>query len=337
MRMAVPGAKGGPADGHDPEQGRGRCASAYVEAMEALLALEQVAAKRAFWSPVGGETEGRIHYLDLGRGRPLVLVQGGGGGGANWFRVLGPLSARFRVLAPDLPGFGLSSWEEPERPLGRMGADRLAAWLDGVGVDTFDIVGTSLGGLLAFRLAQRWPERVGRLVLLSSVGFGRAVPWAVRLATMPGVGAWVLRPRRAGTRWVFERYLTTNRVHMSAVRQTALVEYLYRSELMGDAGRMARALRAFCGVRGQREIVSAGEMKSLGTPTLVVWGGRDRFLPLRHGERAASGIPSARLAVIPDAGHSPNWESPGPFLDVLLPFLTRSSGGAGEPASASSV
>lgn len=299
-----------------------------MAAMDGLLALEGVRARSAFRPAGGGDPADRIHYLDAGKGRPVVLVHGGDGGGANWFRVMGPLSDRFRVLAPDLPGFGLSSWLEPERPLGRTGADWLAAWLDGLGVDTFDIVGTSMGGLFAFRLAQRWPERVGRLVLLSSAGLGRWVPWVVRLATVPG-GRLALHPKRAGTQWLFERYLTSNRAQLDGARQAALLEYLYRSERIGEVGHMARALRAFCGLRGQREVVTGGELKRLGTPTLVVWGGRDRFFPVRHGKRAAAGLPAGRFVLIPEAGHSPNWETPGAFMAALLPFLERSDGAAG--------
>lgn len=317
----------GPADGHDPEADRGRRAwERYVAALEALLALEGVTARRAVWEGEGG---GRVHYLELGHGRPVVLVHGGGGGGANWFRVVGPLAEWYRVLAPDLPGFGLSSWLQPGRRVGRTGAVWLGAWLDGVGVDGFDIVGTSLGGLLALRLAQRWPERVGRLVLLSSAGLGRAVPWPVRAATLPGVARWVLRPKRRGTRWLFEHYLTSNRGQLDEVHQAALVEYMYRSERTSDPGRMARALRAFCGLRGQREVVRAHDLARVHTPTLVLWGGRDRFFPVRHGRRAVGHMPLARLEVLPDAGHSPNWETPAAFNSALLAFLSGSEGVSG--------
>jgi pimeloyl-ACP methyl ester carboxylesterase len=333
MRSGAPDA-GGPANGHDPGAGRGRRVwEQYVTALEALLALEGVRARRALWQadgadvgPTGSEAAPRVHYLEVGRGRPVVLVHGGGGGGANWFRVFGPLAERYRVLAPDLPGFGLSSWLEPGRQVGRTGAAWLGTWLDGLGVQGFDMVGTSLGGLLALRLAQRWPGRVGRLVLLSSAGLGRAVPWPVRMATLPGAGRWSLRPRRTGTRWLFERYLTSNRSQLNEARQEALVEYLYRSERTGEPGRMARALHAFCGLRGQHEIVSTGDLARVRTPTLVMWGGRDRFFPVRHGRRAAGHMARARFVVLPEAGHSPNWETPAAFNSVLLAFLSESEG-----------
>lgn len=331
MRRGVPGAAGGPAGGHDPAADRGRRAwERYVAALDALLALEGVPARRGFWSAEAGDGEARVHYLDVGQGRPVVLVHGGDGGGANWFRVMGPLSKQYRVLAPDLPGFGLSSWLEPARPLGRMGAEWLGKWLDGLGVGGFDIVGTSLGGLLALRLAQRWSDRIGRLALLSAAGLGRAVPWPVRLATLPGVARRGLRPKRSGTRWLFEHYLTSNREQLDATYQEALLEYLYRSEQLARPGAMARALRAFCSLRGQREVVSAGDLSGVRTPTLVVWGERDRFLPARHGRRAAAALPGGRFVLIPKAGHSPNWETPGAFLDALLPFLSRPHGAVGD-------
>ncbi|HKJ91522.1 MAG TPA: alpha/beta fold hydrolase, partial [Longimicrobiales bacterium] len=188
-------------------------------------------------------------------------------------------------------------------------------------VDTFDIVGTSLGGLLALRLAQRWPERVRRLVLLSSAGLGRGLPWLVRVGTVPGVARWSARPTRSGTRWLFRRYLTTDRSGLDAPRQAALLEYLYRSERAALAGHMARALRAFGGPCGQREVLSDAELSKLRVPALVVWGDGDRFFPVRHARRAVQHLPDARLAIIERAGHSPNWERPEAFASAVLDFL----------------
>lgn len=305
--------------GHGPGTGRGRSAeAAYVAALERLLELGGVEAERKVWSRADG---GVVHYLEAGSGPPVVLVQGGGGGAGNWYRVLGPLARGHRVLAPDLPGYGLSSPVEPRPPLGLQASEVVAAWLDGLGVDRFDVVGTSLGGLLALRLAQGRPERARRLVLLSSAGLGRSIPWPVRLATLPGMGA-ALRPTPSGARWLFRRYLTTVRDRMSGEECDALVEAIYRSEQVGAAGFLVKALRAFAGLRGQREVVRRDELARLSLPVLVCWGDRDRFFPERHGRRAARLIPGARFLSITPAGHSPNWEAPAAFLEALIPFLS---------------
>lgn len=304
--------------GHGPDAGRGRSAAAYEDALGRLLALGGAEPERRVWDRPDG---GVIHYLEAGSGPPVVLVQGGGGGAGNWYRVLGPLSRWHRVVAPDLPGFGLSSPVEPVRPLGMRAAELLVRWLDGIGVERFDLVGTSLGGLLALRMAQRWPERLGRLVLLSSAGLGRFIPWPVRVATLPGVGGVALRPTPRGTRWLFERYLTTVRDTMSAAECEALIESIYTSEQVTGAAFVTRALRAFAGLGGQREVLASDELRRLRLPVLVCWGDQDRFFPLRHGMRAAEQIPGARLVRLAPAGHSPNWEAPDAFLGALLPFL----------------
>src|SRR6185437_11167803 len=103
----------------------------------------------------------------------------------NWFRVMAPLAARFRVLAPDLPGFALSGEIALEPPLGLRVADTIARWLDALSLPPADIVGTSFGGLVALRLAQRVPARVRRLALLAPAGLGADVPPLLRLAALP--------------------------------------------------------------------------------------------------------------------------------------------------------
>lgn len=304
--------------GRGPGTGRGRSAeAAYREARVRLLELGGARAEERV-EVVG---DGVVAYLEAGAGRPLVLVQGGTGGGANWFRVLGALAGRRRVLAVDLPGFGRSSPVVPRAPVGGQAAEVVLGWLDQVGVDRFDLMGTSLGGLVGLRLAQRCPDRVRRLVLLSSAGLGRAMPWPVHLATLPGVGPLLMRPSRSGTDWVLRRYLTTNRAGMPGEVQEALVAYLHASERMGDARFLWRALRAFGGLGGQREVVGPDELAALELPVLVCWGDADRFFPLRHARRAARALAAGRLEVIRGAGHSPNWETPDAFLERVLPFL----------------
>ncbi|MBX6362352.1 MAG: alpha/beta fold hydrolase [Gemmatimonadetes bacterium] len=268
----------------------------------------------------------RVHLLEAGSGRPLLLLHGGGGGGANWFRVLGPLARHARVLAPDLPGFGLSDPGPVERPIGRRAAAVVARMLDELGLREADVVGTSFGGLVALRLAQLRPAHVRRLVLLDAAGLGRELPLVVRLAGLPLAGAALVRPGRTGTRWVFRHLATSDASRIPPDQCRALLEYLYASGRAAGARRLARGVRSFTGRHGQAEVLTDAELAGIRSPTLVIWGARDRFFPVAHGRRAAALIPRALLAVLARAGHSPNWEDPDGFLRLVLPFL-------GEPAS----
>src|SRR5690606_40495544 len=111
-----------------------------------------------------------------------------GGGAATWYRIIGPLSRECRVLALDLPGFGLSGPAAPAVPLGGYVAGVVEEWLSRIGVERCTLVGTSFGGLAALRLAQRRPERVVRLALLDTVGLGRDLPALVRATCLPQIG-----------------------------------------------------------------------------------------------------------------------------------------------------
>nr|PZN91355.1 MAG: alpha/beta hydrolase [bacterium] len=316
------GRAGGPGrQGHGESECRGPSSSARARlwwAMQRLLALGGVEAESREVEAAGT----RLHYLAAGaRGPTVVLLQGASGGAANWYRVLGPLSRKCRVLALDLPGFGFSAPASPVGPLGEYVAGVVDDWLVRVGVERYALVGTSFGGLVALRLAQRRPERVERLVLLDAAGLGRELPGLVRLAGLPLLGPAVLKPSRPGTRWLLDHVLTSR--PLPREHAAALVDYLFWSARTGDARLLAAAVARFCDLGGQREVLGDEELAALHAPTLVVWGAEDRFLPAAHGERAAALIPRSAFVRIRGAGHSPNWEAPEELLAALVPFVAE--------------
>jgi pimeloyl-ACP methyl ester carboxylesterase len=264
-----------------------------------------------------------LHHLEIGSGRPIVLVHGGSGGGANWFRLLGPLSERFRVLAPDLPGFGLSPRVAAARPLGPAAAARLHEWMAEHDVRDAIVAGTSFGGLAALRLAQRAPDRVAGLLLLDSAGLGPELHYAVRMAAVPGLTRLAVRPTRRGTDLLFRTMLTRNRAGLDAAVADALVDYLHASATAAGTAWLAATLRAFATPRGQREVVGPGELAALAQPVSFVWGELDTFLPADHARRAAAHCRDGRALIIPGAGHSPNWETPAAVLAAFHELADR--------------
>ncbi len=289
---------------------------AVEKAMRDLLLVAGVDADSR-WLELEGR---RFHYLEVGRGPAVILIHGAGGGAANWYGILGRLSEGRRVLVPDLPGFGLSGPVEARRPLGMQVADILDAWLQRLGIEKCGVAGTSFGGLVALRMAQRRESRVERLALIDSAGLGREMPMAVRAIGLRVLGPLILRPSRRGTRFALRRFLTAGQPLDPAV-EPALVEYLHRSAVASDPSILARAHRVFAGIRGQREWLSDTELVSLCQPTLVVWGRRDAFFPAAHAERASRLIPQVRVRWIEAAGHSPNWEAPGEVAEALDDFF----------------
>ncbi len=262
----------------------------------------------------------RLGWLEAGAGPPLLLLHGASGGGANWYDVLAPLAASHRVLAPDLPGFGLSEPFDAGGELSRAALPPLLEMLRSAGVERFDVCGTSFGALVALRLVQVMPERVRRLALVDAAGLGREMPGGMRLLALPLLGSALLaRPGARGIRWELRRLVTSTR--LPPEREAALVAYLLASARAGDRRWFARTLRRFAGRGGQREILADDELRAVRQPTLVLWGARDRFFPGSHGERLAGAIPRSVLRVIAASGHSPNWERPAEVAALLAGFF----------------
>jgi pimeloyl-ACP methyl ester carboxylesterase len=284
-------------------------------AMDALLALGP-ADCRSHVSSIDGR---RLHYLETGSGSPLLLLHGASGGAANWYRLFQPLGQNWRVLAPDLPGFGFSEALDPIAPLGHQVARLLAEWLHSIGVTHAHVVGTSFGGLLALRLPKYF--NADKLVAIDTVGIAPRLPLPLRLATLPLIARLVVSPTKAGTRAMLRRVLTATR--LPAEHEQALVNYLYASAQRSDAATLARAFVRFAGVAGQRDVLTAVELQSISNRLLLVWGERDRFLPVTDVRRIAAlaGCPDVRM--IPNVGHSPNWENPEALAAVITDFLRR--------------
>jgi pimeloyl-ACP methyl ester carboxylesterase len=291
--------------------------TAVVDAMRRLLAAGGSQARS-----VGPGAAG-LHHLEEGAGRPVVLLHGGSGGGANWFRLLRPLSARFRVLAPDLPGFGLSPRVPVSMPLGTAAADVLLLWLREHDIRDALVVGTSFGGLAALRLAQRAANRTSALLLLDSAGLGTGVHPLIRLAAVPGLTRVGVRPTRRGTDLLFRTLLTSNRADLDADVRDALVSWLFETAAAAGTGYLAQTLRAFMSVRGQREVVGPAELAGLRQPVALVWGELDRFLPVSHALRAVRHCRDAQAVVVPGAGHSPNWEKPSAVIAAIHDLADR--------------
>jgi pimeloyl-ACP methyl ester carboxylesterase len=309
-------------NGHGASGRRGRYSLPDHAAVEqSMWRLLETAGAAGMVRSARAEVDGAmLHYLEAGSGSgaaPVVLIHGGGGGAANWFRLIGPLAAKRRVLAPDLPGFGLSPGRHATTPIGESAAQLLASWLEARAARGATLVGTSFGGLAVLRLAQRRPDLAARLVLIDTVGLGRGIAWPLRAASLPLLGPLLLRPSRRGTAWLFRTLLTTDRRSLDTSQQEALIEYLYRSAAAGDRSLFAASLRQLIGLGGQREYVTAAELRAIVQPVALVWGARDRLVPAAHAHSAAAALRRATCSVLPDAGHSPNWEAPDGVLAAI--------------------
>ncbi len=261
-----------------------------------------------------------VRYLSAGTGPPLVLLHGAGDNALDWRWVMPDLAATHRVYAPDLPGSPMSA--RPAADYSPAFFERfVACFLDALGIERAAIVGSSLGGLIALRLALFEPARVTALVLVDSAGLGRAVSPALRSLALPGYGklavAWSKTPPGALQRALGRAVLLFARPRRAPQEWLKAQYRLGRTPGFLEA--QLAAVRAQVGLRGQREVL-LGRLPGLEIPTLVVWGARDRVFPESQATDAVARLQDGSLSLIPDCGHLPHVECPDLFVATLARF-----------------
>ena len=261
-------------------------------------------------------------YLDSGEGPALLFIHGLTGSQRNWAHLVEALEHDHRVLAPDLFGHGASAKAMGDYSLGAHAAT-LRDLLDRLGIDRVTLVGHSFGGGIAMQFCYLFPERVERLVLVSSGGLGRDVSPLLRAATVPGA-EWVL-PLIASS-WVRGRVEAAGRIlTRGGWRASPEVTEIWRGFTSLDDGDTRRAFLATTrGVidRGG-QTVSAHDhlLMAIEFPTLVVWGTRDRMIPAWHATTAHEAIAGSRVVLFVGAGHFPHLDEPERFAELLSDFI----------------
>ncbi len=265
----------------------------------------------------------RVIYRVAGSGPPVVLIHGMLNSSSHWQAVALELAREHTVVAPDLIGHGDSAAPRGDYSLGAHAAsirDLLAA----IGVERATIVGHSLGGGVAMQFFYQFPQRVERLVLVSSGGLGQDVSPMLRTAALPGTAALlsIIRPRVLAALAQGGRHLHAREVR-AGVHLQAIARALRPLENADARAAFLHTLRAVIDVRGQR--VSATDRLYLleAVPTLIVWGERDNTIPARHGRLAHEAIPGSTFQTLPRAAHFPHLEDHDGLSELLRAFIAR--------------
>ena len=271
---------------------------------------------------VNGDTE--IFYTDVGTGDPVVLLHGGGPGASglsNYVRNIDALATRFRVIVPDLPGYGRSSKNlEQTDPFGAL-ADAIRALLDHLGLDTAHLVGNSYGGACALRLALDTPHRVDRLVLMGPGGIG-----TTRGAPTKGLNALLGYYTGSGpSRDKLEDFIRTYLVYDAEAVPDEAIEERYRSSIDPDV--VANPpLRRPSGLGALKtlwrmDFTRDPRLRTLATRTLVIWGQNDKVNRPAGGQMLVDRMPNADLMMPARTGHWVQWERSDLFNRVVADFL----------------
>jgi len=268
----------------------------------------------------------RVSYREAGdpdAGLPVVvLLHGIAGSGQTWDSVLPLLDAHHRVIAPDLLGHGESAKPRGDYSLGSY-ASAVRDLLAALGHESATVVGHSLGGGIAMQFAYQFPERLDRLVLVSSGGLGREVAFMLRAAALPGAD-WVL-PLMVNRRIdATARKLADGLTRIGLLAAADLDELARGFASLKDVhARTAflHTVRSVIDVGGQRVDASDRLYLAEEVPSLLVWGEKDRVIPVRHGLLAHQQMPGSRIEIFPGAGHFPHIADPERFVALLGEFV----------------
>lgn len=258
-----------------------------------------------------------INYHDQGKGEPILLIHGSGPGvtaWANWRGVIPELSARARVIAPDMLGFGYTQCPAGRRLDPDAWVNQLTGLLDALDVATVSVVGNSFGGAIALALAQRHPQRVKRLVLMGSAGLSFPITEGLEKV-------WGYQPSLQAMGELMGVF-----AYDHSLINDDLVRMRYEASIRDDV--QSRFAQLFPAPRQQGvEMLAVPEaaLRELPQQTLIIHGRDDRVIPLEVSERLLRLIPHAQLHVFGECGHWVQIERARDFTRLLIDFLTNAA------------
>lgn len=272
---------------------------------------------------VNGDTT--IFYTEFGAGEPVLLLHGGGPGAAglsNYSRNIDHLSQHFRVIVPDMPGYGQSSKNLPQNdPFGGL-ADAIRGLLDALRIDSAHLVGNSYGGAAALRLALDTPHRVKRLVLMGPGGIG-----TTRGTPTKGLNSLLGYYTGSGpTRDKLENFIRNYLVYDAESIPDAAIDERYEASI--DPEIIANPpLRRPSGLGAVKtlwrmDFTRDSRLDRLQARTLILWGRNDKVNKPAGAHMLLNRLPNADLVMPARTGHWVQWERAELFNRLVTDFLS---------------
>ncbi len=258
----------------------------------------------------------KVHYRDEGEGVPIVLVHGTAASLHTWDDWTQDLKKKYRVIRLDLPAFGLTG-PHPKRDYHiKTYSAFLNKFVEQLNVPSFYLAGNSLGGEIAWFFASEHPEKVRKLVLLDPAGYieNRELPFVFQLAQTPLLNKLIgyITPKAFIQKNIEEVYFEDEKIKPELVTR-------YHEMSLRTGNRDAFIDRA----NTIKDPENIKRLPNIQTPTLIIWGKEDEWIPVAHGQRFVSDLPHAQLAVMEGVGHVPMEESPKESLEIAWDFLTK--------------
>lgn len=247
-----------------------------------------------------------LRYLRQGSGKPLVLVHGYFGGAAVWQEQIEALSARFDVIAPEHAGYGESAALAARDSIADFASDILDL-LDELGIDSFYLLGHSMGGMIAQHLASNAPSRVEKLVCYGTGPHGtmpnrfETIDASRQRLHEDGAAA---TGKRIAAKWFVQGAAASGYPATIAIAEQLPLE------------------NALAGLTAMEKWDGFEQLPLIKQPTLVLWGDGDQSYQWALPESLWRHIKRSNLAVMPNCGHNAHMENPTLFHRLVVDFLS---------------
>ncbi len=264
----------------------------------------------------------KIRFVSEGKGYPLLLIHGLGASIEWWHPTLQSLSRFYRVMAFDLPGFGLSS--KPEISFNfSMIKHFMESLIKALNLERVSLIGNSLGGLISLYAASEMPHRVEKLILAANPGFGRELSVLLRLGSLFPLGEIALSLRNhLAVRLILAR-MFNDKKRLPHTLLDSVLRMFKRQEVRESFLEVLRSGVERKGLRKEIHELCLEMATSLKQETLIVWGADDKIIPLNQAYTGKALIKNSQLQVLPKCGHVPQIEKAEEFNNLVLRFLGR--------------
>lgn len=271
---------------------------------------------------INGSVIKKIHYLEFGRGKPLILIHGGLSHSIEWFSILKQLSSHFHLFVVDRPGHGLSDpINYSNVDYQKSAVDFIHAFMGSIGLQKASLLGNSMGGYFAICFGLAYPGRVDKLFLIGApAGLNRRIPPMLRLMGTKGINKLlaktIARPSISNLKMIHKQILVANTDQLPQV----YFENGYYHMLLPEIAMSQRTmLENVLNLRGWKEkYYLTDQLDQLRPAVHFIWGDQDAFENHNTGIKKAGKVKEHTFDIVENAGHCPWLDQPDECSSLII-------------------
>jgi pimeloyl-ACP methyl ester carboxylesterase len=295
----------------------------YTQTRKKLFGMYSINPESKFVSTAGPVK--KVHYLEMGKGKPLILFHGGGSHASEWINIMKPLADHYHLYVVDRPGCGLT---DPINYRGidfrKSSVDFVSSFMEATGLSQTTFIGNSMGGYFSIVFAMDFPERVEKLILLGApASLNYYIPVQLRLLGWKGVNTIIkktlAKPGISGLTAIHKQILVAD---IKNIPDEYLIHSSFNHKIKGNLNAFSTMLENVLTLKGWRkDLYNGDKLHQLKVPARFIWGSDDAFEGPNTGRIKAEAISDCRFEVVEGAGHCPWLDKPGECAALILEMI----------------